>query len=134
MNSKIKIFSGLLQLLTIVLFLIIILGLSLLIVFPLWSLATSNKELYSQIVLITSGSLISLFILYRIVRSIFKTGFKQFCKTALWPKTKSILKILGTLSLVVITINMFAYSIIIGIIAALMSVFILGFFKFALKK
>lgn len=116
------------------LFLIVVFGLSFLIVLPLWSLATADKELYSKVVIISSGSLISIFLLYKTIKYIIKNGFKKFFLTLLLPLIKKVLKIVVTLLLILVTINMFTYSALFGVIALIFTLFIFGLFKFAFKK
>lgn len=143
MNSMTKILRGYKNIFTksfvsviipILLFLLVVLGLSFLIVLPLWTLATTDKALYSNVVLISTGSLLTLFLIYKTVYNIVKNGFRIFCISKLWPITKKILKFFGVSLIILTAINMYSYSIIIGIITSVIVLIILGFFKFAFKK
>lgn len=120
--------------LPIISFLIVISGLSFLIVLPLWSLATTNKELYSNVVLITSGSALVLFLLYKTISKIVKSGFKHYLKTTLWPIFRKVLMVILLLVIISFNIQMYYLSIIVGIIITLLTLVISGYFKFAFKK
>lgn len=145
MNNVIKIVKGYRDLvkkgassiftpIKIALFLVFILGLSFGIVYPLWSFATKDKELYSYFVIILILATLVLFLIYKTARYIYFNSFKKLLQDKIFPFLIKGTKILSVLSYTAITIFLFKYSIIYGVILLLTALVVIGYVKFVFKK
>lgn len=131
-----RLLSNLLTLLKVFLFLLVVFAISISIVYPLWTIATTNKILYSKIVLLTIGSLLSLFLLFKMVSYVITNGITNFFKLKVLSFFKKFFSILIITILLLFALSL--QSVVLNIIA-LLFVFVIififaGYFKFAKKK
>lgn len=127
LNSGKSIITGL----KITFFILFILGLSVLIVYPLWYLADTSPYIYSKFVVITIITLGLCYLLYRLIRSIKTNGFVLFFRDKILKFFKRLFAFVMIISGVAATIYVFTKSLIIGLVASFFILFILGIVKFA---
>lgn len=131
-----KLLDNLLTFLKVALFLILVFAISIAIVYPLWNIATTNKILYTKIVLITFGSVFAAFTLFKMISYIIKNGLINFFKIKILSFFKKFFSILFTSILFILALSI--QSLILKIIAfifILVLIFLLtGYFKFAKNK
>lgn len=126
--------SSILTPVKIVIFLGVIFGLSLAIVYPLWTFANYDKVLYSNFVIIFILTLFVFFILYKAIRYIYFNSFKKLFTEILFPQIKKILKFVFVGAYSIATIYLLNYSIIYGLISIFVAIVIIGYVKFGFKK
>lgn len=126
--------SSILTPIKIIIFLGVIFGLSLAIVYPLWTFANYDKALYSTFVIIFILSLFVFFILYKAIRYIYFNSFKKLFTEVLFPHAKKILKFVFVGAYSIATIYLLNYSITYGLISIFVAIVIIGYVKFGFKK
>lgn len=141
----IKIFKGyrtllqdnsktLLTLVKMVLFLIFVIILSSLVVYPLWYTATNNPSLYSRIILILIISLPCIYFIIKLINNIKEYGTKETFSLKILPNIKKISIILVQILLLFLSIYLINLNLIIGIICILIWIMVYGFIKFNKKS
>lgn len=131
-----RLLTSLSTLLKVVLFLMVVFAISIAIVYPLWTIATTNKILYSKIVLLTIGSLLSIFLLFKMISYIIKNGISNFFRLKVLTFFKKLFSVLFIVIMFLFALSL--KSVILNIIS-LLFVFVLifvfaGYYKFAKKK
>lgn len=131
-----RLITSLSTLLKVVLFLMVVFAISIAIVYPLWTIATTNKILYSKIVLLTIGSLLSIFLLFKMISYIIKNGISNFFRLKVLTFFKKLFSVLFIVIMFLFALSL--KSVILNIIS-LLFVFVLifvfaGYYKFAKKK
>ncbi|MGL1891880.1 MAG: hypothetical protein OCD02_09650 [Spirochaetaceae bacterium] len=115
-------------------FLLFVFATSILIVYPLWSLANTSPSKYTFVVLSTFGILIIGFFIFKLSVYTYKNGFKYTVKTIVWPFVKKILQISLTLLILLSSIYLYSTNVIFGLIFTGILFFVFGYFRFAFKK
>lgn len=118
----------------IVLFLGIITALSFAIVYPLWSFANTNKELYSTFVVILIISLFAFFAIYKAARYVYFNSFKKLFKEIIVPFLIKFGRLSIFLFYIIITVYLLNISLVFGLISILIAIIVLGYIRFAFKK
>ncbi len=130
----VKAISSITTPLKVIAFLLIVFGISIGIVFPLWSLANKNPDGYSLFVLITILSLFLFFVLFKAFFSIKNNGFKYFIFEKILPFLKKTLLFSLLAMSLLFSLNLYSFSILFGLISTVILAIIFGYFKFAYKK
>lgn len=128
-NSK-----TLLTLIKMILFLIFVIILSSLVVYPLWYTATNNPSLYSRIILILIISLPFLYLAVKLINGIKEYGFKESFNLKVLPKLKRISIILIQVLLLFLSIYLINFNLIVGIMSIIVWLIVYGFIKFNNKS
>lgn len=118
----------------IVLFLIFVLSLSILIVYPLWNLATESPESYTLLVLIATITIFLVYNIYKIIVIIKNRGLKVFFFDILYPKLRKLFFIILIGFLILLTVYIFSFSVYFGLIISIFILIFYGYTKFVYKS
>lgn len=124
----------LLTLVKMILFLIFVIILSSLVVYPLWYTATNNPSVYSKIILILLLVLPFIYIIFKLTQNIKEYGLKETIKLKVVPKIKNVLIVVIQIVLLFISIYLINYNLLIGIVSILFWLVLYGSIKFNKKS
>lgn len=116
------------------LFLIFVFIISILIVYPLWFLATTSPSNYTTLVMIATLVLFGSYLIYKFFASVKDIGLKRTLFEVYFAKIKKILFFLVLLFLILFTIYLYTYSLLIGIILTILIFLFFGYAKFVYKN
>lgn len=134
-GNLIKSFSkNIITTLKIILFLIFVFTLSILIVYPLWFLATESPEDYTLLVVVISLTLFIAFLIYKLISSLKSYGLKKTFLSVFFPRIKKVLFFFVVIFLLLLTVYIFTFSLIFGIVLSFLVFMFFGYIKFVFKS
>lgn len=130
-----KIIKFLLSILKIIIFIVAVLGLSTLIVYPLWLFSSKSAENYTLFVLSFTIIALILYFIVKISFSINKNGLKITWENKLKPVIAKLIRFIFYFIATIIIISLFThYNILIGIISLIVFFGLFGIVRFGFKK
>lgn len=120
--------------LKVVLFLLFVFSLSVLIVYPLWYLASNSPDRYSFMVIVVSITFFLSYLLFKFIRVIRNYGLQRVLKDLFLPKIKKLLLFIIIVFLILLSVYIYTLSLLFGLIISFFVLLLLGYIKFVYKN